>query len=960
MSSSSKLSSSSVSSSSQLSSSSVSSSSELSSSSISSSLSSSSLLSSSVWSSSYLPSSSVSSSSQLSSSSVSSDLSSSQLSSSESSSSKLSSSSFSSDLSSSSQLSSSMWSSLSKLTSTVLSSFSSLTSTSSSSFSSLPSTSSSSLSFFSKTSTDSRFPSHSSSSVLSSSSSLSSSLSDSSSTLSSSTSFFSNFPSKTSNEPTSSSSSVLSHYSKLPSSTLSSSSDLSHSGSSSSVSSSSPMGYSSFLGSSTFISSSDSSFSAQGSSKISSLLSSTPQSSPNWMSSSKKASRDDSSSRTTSSSVFRSDQISSSSSLFPSTSSLYRSSFSQSGSSHLTTPSVSNSVSTSSAHISSSGSSGFKPSFSSSVPSSSLEKSSSLPNPSHFSKSSSSLPKPSYFSSPSSQIPSSSPIPTSFFSSPSSSRRYPSSSRRSSNSFFSSSARPSCSNAAATFASLEGFPYVWSVYGFTDFADATMVFHHGSNWDFNLHNYDSGVIGAVESNADLSFTLTCGADKHAAFEPTGTVRTAYELTADIIETGKTCQVYATKTLGVGPRITAYQEDVYGHPVFDIYFPPDFLSFAISGENDNSEVYRFIEPVQFVDQANNSLSGLSYNLDDDNVLAKDAGAPTTASQYSVLITASMSQNLYVEASYTQTFGFSNSNGFSTNLDATITLNPSPFPTVFAFQNGTNGWFEVDVPATLAPFVIDVSAANFDFDRNSYFIDVDFKSANVGNYNAEGLYTTGGYTYEGSDGNSTIQVGFGISIAQDMTGETELIAEFSVYPRTDKNGKRDNKGTAAYDIPASFTYSAFPLMADLHGGIPVSGGSDSDSGYYSNSSSSVNPGQSASVIPATESPQVTVDLSYQGVINKVHFSALNDDLQYLAGAETFYAGGQIWENTEINVAGGKFDAYATLNSGVNSIEFVATAENDDQTFWQREHQPLVVSVLSVPLQIPPCQPKFHIPL
>ncbi|GMF05399.1 unnamed protein product [Ambrosiozyma monospora] len=249
--------------------------------------------------------------------------------------------------------------------------------------------------------------------------------------------------------------------------------------------------------------------------------------------------------------------------------------------------------------------------------------------------------------------------------------------------------------------------------------------------------------------------------KHAAFDPTGTVRTAYEFTADIIETGKTCQVYVTKSLDAAPRITAYQDDVYGHPVFDIFFPPEFLNFEIEGENDNSDAYKFIEPVQFVDQANNSLSGLSYSLGDNSVLAKDAGVPTTASQYSVLITASLSTDIQASHIYTQTFGYT-SNDYSTNLKATVTLTETPFPTVYAFQNATNGWFEVDIPATLAPFSVDVTAENFNFDANSYYVDVDFKSANTGNYNAHGIYTTGGYTYDGPRGNSTIQVGFGVSV------------------------------------------------------------------------------------------------------------------------------------------------------------------------------------------------------
>ncbi|GMG52248.1 unnamed protein product [Ambrosiozyma monospora] len=182
----------------------------------------------------------------------------------------------------------------------------------------------------------------------------------------------------------------------------------------------------------------------------------------------------------------------------------------------------------------------------------------------------------------------------------------------------------------------------------------------------------------------------------------------------------------------------------------------------------------------------------------------------------------------------------------------------------------------------------------------------------------MYTTGGYSYGGPADGSNIQVGFGVSVAQNMSGVRELSADFHVYPRMNKNQKRDNKATASFKIPALFTYSAFPLVADIHGGIPVS-----DSGAGSN----VNPGQSASVIPVTESPVITVTVSYDGGINNAHFSAINDDLQYLSGGETFYANDI--SSTQIDVAGGKFDAYASLNA--TSIEFVATAENDGRTLY-----------------------------
>ncbi|GME97431.1 unnamed protein product [Ambrosiozyma monospora] len=167
---------------------------------------------------------------------------------------------------------------------------------------------------------------------------------------------------------------------------------------------------------------------------------------------------------------------------------------------------------------------------------------------------------------------------------------------------------------------------------------------------------------------------------------------------------------------------------------------------------------------------------------------------------------------------------------------------------------------------------------------------------------------------------------------MTGETKLRAQINVYPRTD-NQKRDNNVAASYLILPSFTYSAFPVVADLHGGIPIS--SDSSSVAVTTDTTtttpSVTPGPSSSVAPATASPAITVDVSYAGVIDNIHFSAINDDLHYVSEGEAFYHDGETLQNTTIVVANGKFDASASIGSELNPISFVATADNTDQTVY-----------------------------
>ncbi|GMG37686.1 unnamed protein product [Ambrosiozyma monospora] len=281
----------------------------------------------------------------------------------------------------------------------------------------------------------------------------------------------------------------------------------------------------------------------------------------------------------------------------------------------------------------------------------------------------------------------------------------------------------------------------------------------------------------------------------------------------------------------------------------------------------------------------------------------------------------------------------------------------YPSVYAYQNGYEGFFEIDVPATLAPFIVDISAENFYFDYNTQYA----QNANVQIATEDGisssLYTTGSYTYQDSGSGNDVRVGLGVFQGQLEDGNA-MQAQFLVYPHTDVE-------SGSYDVPATLFYTATPVTASVTGEIPVyvrvteftdsidtnspSSSDDSDNttvldystvdcGCYSNTSSSsvpsssnVAPGQSSSLVYSTGNPVITVGVWYSGVLDVVHLSAANTDLNYIEGGETFLADEEIWPDTAINVANGKFDATAVLSKHVDFLELLATADNRGQASY-----------------------------
>ncbi|GME94434.1 unnamed protein product [Ambrosiozyma monospora] len=136
-------------------------------------------------------------------------------------------------------------------------------------------------------------------------------------------------------------------------------------------------------------------------------------------------------------------------------------------------------------------------------------------------------------------------------------------------------------------------------------------------------------------------------------------------------------------------------------------------------------------------------------------------------------------------------------------------------------------------------------------------------------------------------------------------------------------------ASSSIPSSSTSSA------LASSVSSVTSSDSSSVVSSKTSSSISSdastGSSSYLAQVTGKPEITVDVSYNGVIDLIHLTGLNDNLQYEEGAETFYANGGVWTNTDIVVVDGKFDATAVLGSHLDDISFVATADNSGKTAY-----------------------------
>ncbi|GME85861.1 unnamed protein product [Ambrosiozyma monospora] len=270
-----------------------------------------------------------------------------------------------------------------------------------------------------------------------------------------------------------------------------------------------------------------------------------------------------------------------------------------------------------------------------------------------------------------------------------------------------------------------------------------------------------------------------------------------------------------------------------------------------------------------------------------------------------------------------------NPSSTRSLSNTSISDGLYPTVYAYQNGYEGFFEIDVPATLAPFVVDISAENFYFDYNTRYAQIDSGNAsvqlNTENGISSSLYKTASYTYKNSGTGNDVRVGLGIFQDQLKDGNA-MQAQFLVYPHTDAK-------FGSYDVPATLIYTATPVTASLTGEIPLydsgntvssisssaqtkslsssqdieivtvvinttttycpssdtlSGStittvfpatqvitnSPSSSSYPSSAaitSSQVTPSPSASLVHSTGNPVITVGVKYDGVLDVVHLSA-----------------------------------------------------------------------------------------
>ncbi|GME82117.1 unnamed protein product [Ambrosiozyma monospora] len=196
----------------------------------------------------------------------------------------------------------------------------------------------------------------------------------------------------------------------------------------------------------------------------------------------------------------------------------------------------------------------------------------------------------------------------------------------------------------------------------------------------------------------------------------------------------------------------------------------------------------------------------------------------------------------------------------------------------------------------------------------------------------MYTTGEYSYDGSRGTSTVQVGFGVSVDSKGTGETGMDALVKVHPRTDV-------GEGEYEIPVQWVYSAVPIPATLGGDVPLSTLLDSDTDTQTHhTEADATPSVTSTLPPATSSPVVSIDVNVPEslTINVARFSAINDDLHYVPQGETFFGNGEIiFSQTQIKLDdSGKFDAVATLDSHYSNIKYVATADNKDKTLYPVE--------------------------
>ncbi|GME73392.1 unnamed protein product [Ambrosiozyma monospora] len=221
-----------------------------------------------------------------------------------------------------------------------------------------------------------------------------------------------------------------------------------------------------------------------------------------------------------------------------------------------------------------------------------------------------------------------------------------------------------------------------------------------------------------------------------------------------------------------------------------------------------------------------------------------------------------------------------------------------PSVLVYKAGSVGYFEVDVPANLAPFTIKASPDKFNFLSDVWYFSDESSSITTGgtiNYVSNEV----AYTYNTlSDSNKpeTIRVGLGFSAPYSTVDH--LRADFTVQPESFGTSyytidatlfPETHQTTAALSFPSSSRSAYFAVIG---GEIPTStsvftpssitpptSAQDSEASFFGSTTTTIT--------PAMTSPYVTMAAVAPSAVtfSKISYSAYGSDIKYLTDSAYF---------------------------------------------------------------------------
>ncbi|GME81331.1 unnamed protein product [Ambrosiozyma monospora] len=245
-------------------------------------------------------------------------------------------------------------------------------------------------------------------------------------------------------------------------------------------------------------------------------------------------------------------------------------------------------------------------------------------------------------------------------------------------------------------------------------------------------------------------------------------------------------------------------------------------------------------------------------------------------------------------------------------------PLTTPAVYAYQNSCEGYFQVNIPADLAPFSFE-AYPQFDFDTDLFYISNGDESTSIGSLDYAPSSAT--FAYNRSDC-SDVAVGLGVVIP---TTSTTYDAAFTVYP---ENGSSLTISATLTIAPPEETKVTVQLTGDILEDVQTTAITE----YASLSTSS------GCASPEITVPVVTVAIAapVDYTLSKVSYSAYGKDIKYLTDGAYFegIANNSTETLTDACITVNDqslFEATLELSTSYESVIFRAQASNANKATY-----------------------------